>query len=95
MPNLFDLILGRKLDEAKTPVCPAHDLKMDLRGKIGRPTRFAGTSEEEYVLIYYCPLPDCNETGERNVRRTQIPAPELAPQRPDFSRSNDPDRADR
>ena len=92
MPNLFDMILGRKVDEERTAVCPSHDLEMDLRGKIGRPSRFAGTSEEDYTLIYYCPLPDCNETAERNVRRTQIPVPKRAPQRPDFSRSNDPDR---
>ncbi len=95
MPSLIDMILRRNAEERKTPLCPTHDVEMDLRGKIGRPSRFAAMSEEDYTLIYYCPREDCNETAERNVRRTQIPVPERSPRRPDFSRSNDPDRTAR
>lgn len=89
MPSLLDMILGRRADENKAPVCPNHDLEMDLRGKIGRPSRFAAMSEEDYTLIYFCPVEDCNETAERNVRRTQIPVPGRSPKRPDFSRTGD------
>lgn len=95
MPSLLDIILGRKVDERKTPECPIHHLEMDLRGKIGRPSRFAGTSEEDYTLVYYCPVPDCNETGERTVRRTQIPVPHRSPRRPAFSRANGSDQTTR
>lgn len=89
MPSFLDMILGRKTDERNTPECPRHHMEMDLRGKIGRPSRFAATSEEDYTLIYYCPVETCNETAERNVRRTQIPVPGRSPKRPDFSRTGD------
>lgn len=93
MPSLIDMILGRTPVESRVPACPAHQLEMDLRGKIGRPSRFAATSEEDYTLIYYCPIEDCNETAERNVRRTQIPVPGRSPKRPDFARTSDRDRS--
>jgi len=89
MPSLLDTILGRKPEESKIPNCPVHDLEMDLRGKLGRPSRFAATEEENYTLIYICPREDCNDTAERTVRRTQIPIPGHAPRRPEYSRTGD------
>lgn len=92
MPNLIDVLLGRKVDETRAPECPQHKVELQLRGKVGRPSRFAGTSQEDYTLIFFCPTRDCNHTAEREVRRTQIPVPGAQPRRPEFSRSADRER---
>jgi hypothetical protein len=86
MPRLLDVIFRRVPESPEIPVCPDHDEEMQIRGKLGKPTRFAEQSEEEYTLIYYCPVPGCNETDTRVKVRTQVPVPGESPQRPAFAR---------
>jgi hypothetical protein len=86
MPSLLDVIFRRVTEEPDIPVCPDHEGEMRLRGKLGKPTRFADQSEEEYTLIYFCPIEQCNETAQRVRARTQIPVPGEPPERPTFSR---------
>lgn len=90
MPTLMDRILGRKANNPAIPDCPVHHVEMHLRGKLGRPSRFADQHHEEYDLIYFCPVDRCNETAMRPQHRTQIPVPGASPQRPLFSRIRDP-----
>ncbi|HVL23811.1 MAG TPA: hypothetical protein VM450_06980 [Thermomicrobiales bacterium] len=90
MPSLLDTILRRNVPEPTIPVCPMHHVEMRLRGKLGRPTRFADQTEQEYTLIYFCPVEGCNETDTRYNARTQIPVPGASPHRPLFSRIRDP-----
>jgi hypothetical protein len=86
----LDTILRRTAPEPAIPLCPVHDVEMRLRGKLGRPTRFTDQTEEEYTLIYFCPVEGCDETGVRYNVRTQIPVPGAPPHRPLFSRVRDP-----
>ena len=86
MPSLLDVIFRRVQAEPEIPVCPSHEVEMRLRGKLGKPTRFADQSEEEYTLIYFCPVPECNHTAETKRVATQIPVPGESPARPAFSR---------
>ncbi len=86
MPSLLDVILRRATEEKTPPECPDHHVEMRLRGKVGRPSRFEGTSEQRYTAIYFCPIPGCNETAERKVARRQVPVPGVPPARPDFAR---------
>lgn len=90
MPNLLDRILSREANDPDIPECPAHHVEMHLRGKLGRPSRFADQHEQEYTLIYFCPVSNCNETATRTQLRTQIPVPGASPERPLFSRVGDP-----
>lgn len=89
MPSLLDVILRRSVDEPAVPNCPDHKTDMRLRGKLGRPTRFSAQSEEEYTVIYYCPVEGCNHTVERPRVRTQVPVPGEPPVRPAFARPRD------
>ncbi|MEJ7837566.1 MAG: hypothetical protein WKF81_02060 [Thermomicrobiales bacterium] len=89
MQRVLDIIFGRERDIPDVPVCPDHHIEMHLRGKLGRPTRFAAQTEEEYTLIYYCPAEHCNHTDERQRARTQIPVPNEPPDRPSFARPGD------
>jgi hypothetical protein len=59
---------------------------MQMRGVIGAPTRFSYQTEETYTVIYYCPVPGCNETAEAVIAMTQIPVPGAAPRRPGYAR---------
>ena len=90
MPTLLDKILGREQNDPAIPDCPVHHTEMRLRGKLGRPSRFADQQEQEYTLIYFCPVEECNETATREHRRSQIPVPGASPERPMFSRVRDP-----
>lgn len=90
MPSLLDRILGREINVPAIPDCPVHHTDMRLRGKLGRPSRFSDQTEQEYTLIYFCPVEGCNETDTRVDRRTQIPVPGASPERPLFSRVRDP-----
>ncbi len=90
MPSLMDTIMRRTQYEPLVPVCPVHNVEMRLRGKLGRPSRFADQTEEEYTVIYFCPVDKCNETATRSNVRTQIPVPGASPHRPMFSRVRDP-----
>ena len=89
MQRVLDIILGREREIPAIPVCPDHHIQMNLRGKLGRPTRFTDQTEEEYTLIYYCPAEECNHTDIRERARTQIPVPNEPPDRPAFSRIGD------
>jgi hypothetical protein len=84
--RIVDVIFRRERNEPEIPNCPVHGVEMRLRGKQGRPTRFSDQTEEQYTLIYFCPLEQCNETAERMRVRTQIPVPGEPPERPLFSR---------
>ncbi len=90
MQRVFDVILRRERLEPAIPVCPDHKVEMRLRGKQGRPTRFTDQSEEEYTLIYFCPVEGCNQTAQVQRVKTQIPVPGAAPERPAFARRGEP-----
>lgn len=89
MQRVLDLILRRQRGEPAIPVCADHHLEMRLRGKQGRPTRFADQTEEEYTLIYFCPVEGCNHTAQVKRVHTQIPVPGEAPERPAYVRRGD------
>jgi len=86
MHRVLDKILRRERLEPAIPLCPNHRTEMRLRGKQGRPTRFSDQTEEEYTLIYFCPVEGCNETAEVKRVKTQIPVPGEPPERPLFAR---------
>jgi hypothetical protein len=86
--RVLDIILRRERVEPAIPVCPDHHVEMRLRGKQGRPARFSDQTEEEYTLIYFCPIPGCDNTAEVTRVKTQIPVPGETPERPTFSRGN-------
>lgn len=89
MPNLLDIIFRRTAADPEIPVCSDHHVDMWLRGKLGRPSRFADQAEEEYTLIYYCPEDGCNHTAERSQIRRQISVSGEPPERPSFARLNE------
>ncbi|HEY8447399.1 MAG TPA: hypothetical protein VIL01_09845 [Thermomicrobiales bacterium] len=84
--RFLDVVLRRERVEPDVPICPDHKTEMRLRGKLGRPTRFSHQTEEEYTLIYFCPVEGCNNTAMVERVRTQIPVPGEAPERPPFAR---------
>jgi hypothetical protein len=84
--RVLDIVLRRNVARPETPLCPDHDVEMRLRGKLGKPTRFSYQTEEEYTLIYFCPVEGCNQTEMVTKVRTQIPVPGEAPPRPSFAR---------
>lgn len=86
MQRIIDVVLRRERPEPPIPLCPDHKIEMFLRGKMGRPTRFNSQTEEEYTLIYFCPVPNCNHTAETKKVATQIPVPGESPARPAFAR---------
>jgi hypothetical protein len=84
--KILDVILRRDRLEPEIPLCPDHKTEMRLRGKQGRPTRFSSQTEEEYTLIYFCPVEGCNHSALVKRVKTQIPVPGEPPERPAFSR---------
>lgn len=86
MPGVLDVIFRRNDPEPEVPICPDHKTEMRLRGKLGRPTRFSAQIEEEYTLIYFCPVEGCNQTAMRKRARSQIPVPGEPFERPAYSR---------
>lgn len=80
------MVFRRAVEEPEIPLCPDHGVDMQLRGKMGRPARFSDTSAQEYTHIYFCPVPGCDHTVERDIRRMQIAVPGEPPARPAFSR---------
>lgn len=86
MQRVIDVIFRRERDVPAIPVCPDHGVEMRLRGKMGRPTRFETQSEEDYTLIYFCPVEQCNHTAMTNKVNTQIPVPGASPARPSYTR---------
>lgn len=88
MQRVLDVVLRRNVARPETPICPEHKVEMMLRGKMGKPTRFSSQSEEEYTLIYFCPVEACNQTDMVTKVRTQIPVPGESPRRPSFARKD-------
>lgn len=88
MQRIVDVIFRRERNDPDTPVCPSHEVEMRLRGKQGQPTRFSDQTEEQYTLLYFCPVDKCDQSAERKQVRTQIPVPGEPPERPLFSRPN-------
>lgn len=86
MSTTLDEIIERSIAEPDVPVCPDHHVPMQIRGKVGRPTRFSDQTEGEYAVLYTCMVRGCANTERRVVRRTQAPVPGIAPGRPPFSR---------
>ena len=86
MQRVLDVILRRDRVEPEIPECPEHGVEMRLRGKQGRPTRFSDQTEEEYTLLYFCPVEGCNQTAAVKRVKTQIPVPGEPPERPAFAR---------
>lgn len=84
--RVLDIVLRRDRPDSEIPLCPDHKVEMRLRGKQGRPSRFSDQTEEEYTLIYFCPVDGCNNTATRKRVKTQIPVPGEAPPRPSYSR---------
>lgn len=84
--RILDWVFNRKRVEPDVPLCPNHHTPMQMRGVIGRPTRFNYQTEETYTVIYFCPIQGCAETAETQLAMTQIPVPGAAPRRPDYAR---------
>jgi hypothetical protein len=86
MQRVLDVILRRERVDPRVPVCPDHEVEMRLRGKLGRPTRFSEQTEQEYTMVFFCPVEGCNNTALVKRVKTQIPVPGEPPERPDFAR---------
>jgi hypothetical protein len=84
--RILDIVFRRPVDESLIPICPDHKVEMDLRGKMGRPTRFSDMNQESYTLLYFCPVEGCDHTKEIDQSRAQIAVPGKPPARPAFSR---------
>lgn len=89
MQRFIDNLLRRDRDDPEIPNCPDHGVDMMLRGKQGRPTRFADQTEQEYTYVYFCPVPECNQTALVQRHEAQIPVPGLPQERPSFARRDD------
>ncbi|MGH2533876.1 MAG: hypothetical protein ACRDJW_16420 [Thermomicrobiales bacterium] len=84
--RILDVILRRDRVVPDIPECVDHHVQMRLRGKLGRPARFSDQTEEEYTLIYFCPVEGCNHTAEVRRNASQIAVPGVPPERPSFAR---------
>lgn len=87
--RVLDALLRRERVEPEIPVCSDHGIEMRLRGKLGRPARFSHQTEEEYTLIYFCPVEGCSNTAMVQRAKSQAPVPGEAPERPPFARRGD------
>jgi hypothetical protein len=84
--RVLDWVFKREKAKPDIPHCRSHHVPMQMRGVVGRPTRFSYQTEETYTVIYFCPVPGCDETAETQLLMTQIPVPGAAPRRPDYAR---------
>jgi hypothetical protein len=84
--RILDWVFKRERPKPEVPVCPNHHVPMQMRGVVGRPTRFSYQTEETYTVIYFCPVAGCAETAEVQLAMLQIPVPGVAPPRPDYAR---------
>ena len=84
--RILDSVFRRQLDEPAIPLCPDHRVEMELRGKMGRPSRFSDMTQESYTLLYFCPVEGCDHTKLVDQSRAQIAVQGKAPARPTFSR---------
>jgi hypothetical protein len=84
--RVLDWVFKREREEPEVPLCTNHGTPMQVRGVIGRPTRFSYQTEGTYTVIYFCPIPGCAETAENQIAMTQIPVPGVSPRRPGYAR---------
>lgn len=84
--RVLDIVFRRQRDEPQVPICPDHKTEMQLRGKMGRPSRFSDMTQETYTLVYFCAVPGCDHSAEVEWSRSQIPVPGEPPERPGFAR---------
>ncbi len=84
--RVLDWVFQRERVKPEVPLCPSHQMPMQMRGVMGSPAEWSYQTEETYRIIYYCPVPSCNETAEVLTSMTQIPVPGAAPRRPYFAR---------
>ena len=50
--RVLDWVFKREREKPDIPVCPIHGGPMQMRGVMGRPTRFSYQTEETYTVIY-------------------------------------------
>lgn len=81
---------GEVADQSEWPMCPRHDVRMDLFKKVGKPTRFTDQETETYTLIFRCPVAGCDETATRTRLRTQVPVPGEQTDRPSWAERDRP-----
>jgi hypothetical protein len=86
--RVLDWVFRRERPKPDIPLCPEHDVPMQMRGVVGTPARFSYQTEEVYTVIYFCPVPGCSETAEQTLAMTQIPVPGAAPRRPYYARQD-------
>ena len=84
--RILNMVFRRPSVEPPVPICDDHKVEMHLRGKLGRPSLYSDMTQETYQLIYFCPVPGCDNSKEVEQVRSQIPVPGATPTRPDFSR---------
>lgn len=85
MDRLIAWVKGSDLGQDEWPLCPDHDVPMNLVKKIGKPARYHDQENETYVLLYRCPFPGCDNSATRTRVRSQIPVPGEAVERPDWT----------
>ena len=84
--RVLDWVFKREREKPESRSARSTTCPMLMRGVMGRPTRFSYQTEETYTVIYFCPVPGCDETAEVQMAMTQIPVPGAAPRRPDYAR---------
>ena len=55
--RVLDWVFKREREKPDVPVCPIHGGPMQMRGVMGRPTRFSYQTEETYTVIYSVRFP--------------------------------------
>jgi hypothetical protein len=83
--KMIQWIRGEVPPQDDVPVCPEHDVPMELFKKLGKPARFLDQETQTYTLIFKCPVPGCGESAERTRVRTQIPVPGERTARPPWA----------
>jgi hypothetical protein len=85
LEKLLAWVRGDEQPQDDVPICPRHDVPMELFKKVGKPARFSDQETETYQLIFRCNVPGCDESATRRRIRTQIPAPGETTERPDWA----------
>lgn len=88
LQKVLDWARGTVAEESGWPVCPVHDVRMELFKTVGRPAYFTDQETGSYTLLYRCPLDDCDEQSTRRRLRTQIPVPGERTERPSWAKRN-------
>jgi hypothetical protein len=83
--KLIQWIRGDEPPQDDVPVCPLHNVPMEMFKKVGKPARFSEQETEIYTLLFRCRAPGCGEHAERRRIRTQIPVPGERTPRPTWA----------